>query len=320
MKEILNKISTRNTLTQVDYQHLQSTVEKFPWYSFAHHFLARAAFQQNKKEFALIINKAALYSPNREKLFDFITTMPSATESTAKTESKSEEQGRIKPQYESKTQNQTEIEGSEIKKVETPIESLPEELVIESESLNQPEESEQTVEYQSSEKKEEPVRLTNIVEQETPQPIKPLTNENGEEITSREQLRETVRQELQRIEEERKKSFVFSKDQAEQVAANQSETPINPHKDKSKIVEEFIKNKPSIQPPADGPYDDTLRLAKESLEEHYDFVSETLAEIYFKQNNPEKAKKIYEQLILKLPEKKLYFAARIKEIEDNSKI
>lgn len=92
-------------------------------------------------------------------------------------------------------------------------------------------------------------------------------------------------------------------------------------KDKNKptdeIIGKFMREEPKINRPADGPYDETLRLAKESLEEHYDFVSETLAEIYFKQENIEKAVKIYKQLILKNPEKKRYFAARIKEIVEN---
>ena len=42
-----------------------------------------------------------------------------------------------------------------------------------------------------------------------------------------------------------------------------------------------------------------------------------LIEIYYKQDNAQKAVKIYKQLILKVPEKKRYFAARIKEILEN---
>jgi pentatricopeptide repeat protein len=46
-----------------------------------------------------------------------------------------------------------------------------------------------------------------------------------------------------------------------------------------------------------------------------DMSTETLAEIYVKQGNYPKAIKIYEQLMLSNPEKKLFFASRIKYIK-----
>ena len=51
--------------------------------------------------------------------------------------------------------------------------------------------------------------------------------------------------------------------------------------------------------------------AKKSLIENEDMNTETLAEIYVKQGNYPKAVKIYEQLMLSNPEKKLFFASRI---------
>ncbi len=323
MKEILRKVDTRHSITEADFNLVQSTLEKYPWFSLAHQFMARAAFQKNHNDLNHILNLASLYSSNREKLFDFVTSI---------SETKVESVSKPTPIKESILPQKPEITSGEslIKEVS--------ETVSKTVIISEPEVSEKEKDEEVSKETVEPQPDNNlkdndihfeievsepsiqIVEQETPEPIKPLSDENGKEITSREQLRETVRRELQRIEEERKKSLSFSKDQSQQAANAQILTPSTEQKDKTKILEDFIKNKPSIQPPADGPYDETLRLAKESLEEHYDFVSETLAEIYFKQSNPEKAKKIYEQLILKLPEKKLYFAARIKEIEDNSKI
>lgn len=84
-----------------------------------------------------------------------------------------------------------------------------------------------------------------------------------------------------------------------------------------KLIDKFIKNDPTVSKPKDDPYVKIFELAKKSLEDRMDFVSETLAVIYFKQGNHEMAIKIYEQLILKVPEKKLYFAAQIQKIIDN---
>ena len=58
------------------------------------------------------------------------------------------------------------------------------------------------------------------------------------------------------------------------------------------------------------------KMAKKSLVENEDVVSETLADIYLKQGHYEKAKKAYAKLSLLVPEKKHYFASKIKQIEE----
>lgn len=58
------------------------------------------------------------------------------------------------------------------------------------------------------------------------------------------------------------------------------------------------------------------KMAKKSLIENEDVVSETLANIYLKQGHYEKAKKAYAKLSLLVPEKKHYFANKIKQIEE----
>jgi tetratricopeptide (TPR) repeat protein len=57
-------------------------------------------------------------------------------------------------------------------------------------------------------------------------------------------------------------------------------------------------------------------VAEKSTTENDDLVTETLARIYFQQKNFEKALHAYQKLSLKYPEKSIYFAARMKEIED----
>lgn len=84
---------------------------------------------------------------------------------------------------------------------------------------------------------------------------------------------------------------------------------------KEELIEKFIKTNPSVSKPGNEDYSKTEEQAKKSLEENLDFVSETLAEIYLKQGNKDKAIKIFQQLMVKIPEKKLYFAAQIKKLE-----
>ncbi len=83
-----------------------------------------------------------------------------------------------------------------------------------------------------------------------------------------------------------------------------------------KIVEDFIKKNPVINRPADKEYNEEIELAKNSLNEDYELVSETMAKLFIKQGHKEKAIKIYEKLILIYPEKNTYFAARISELNN----
>ncbi|MFK5856912.1 MAG: hypothetical protein QM503_12345 [Bacteroidota bacterium] len=87
-----------------------------------------------------------------------------------------------------------------------------------------------------------------------------------------------------------------------------------PGKKKSDIVDDFIKNEPSISRPKAKFYN-PVDNAKESIVDNENIVSETLAGIYYDQGHLIKAIKIYQKLSLKFPEKSSYFAALIKKAE-----
>lgn len=58
-----------------------------------------------------------------------------------------------------------------------------------------------------------------------------------------------------------------------------------------------------------------IKMARLSVQEDYDLMTVTLANIYADQGHLEKAIKAFEKLQLKYPEKRSYFAGRIKEIQ-----
>lgn len=58
------------------------------------------------------------------------------------------------------------------------------------------------------------------------------------------------------------------------------------------------------------------KIIEKSVEENNEIITETLANIYFQQKKYNKALDSYRKLSLKYPEKSVYFATRIEEIEE----
>jgi hypothetical protein len=81
------------------------------------------------------------------------------------------------------------------------------------------------------------------------------------------------------------------------------------------LIEKFIKEEPRIKPKKTE-FFSPVNMARMSVVEKDDFVTETLAKVYAKQGNTQKAIKAYENLILKYPQKTAYFAALIKELKE----
>ncbi|GGH16695.1 hypothetical protein [Mucilaginibacter phyllosphaerae] len=88
----------------------------------------------------------------------------------------------------------------------------------------------------------------------------------------------------------------------------------NPDKKEDVIIERFIHTEPQIKPLSADKLDNENK-AKKSSEDLNDFVTETLARIYTDQMLYHKAIATYKKLIVKFPEKKLYFAAQIEQLE-----
>jgi hypothetical protein len=79
------------------------------------------------------------------------------------------------------------------------------------------------------------------------------------------------------------------------------------------LIDKFIREEPRITRPKTE-FFNPVNKAKQSVADDITFVSETLAKIYVLQGNYTKALDAYENLRLKYPEKRLYFAAQIKNL------
>lgn len=78
------------------------------------------------------------------------------------------------------------------------------------------------------------------------------------------------------------------------------------------LVNKFITTAPQIKPKKE--FYSASNMARLSVKENDDLVTETLANIYAQQGNTEKAISAYEKLALKYPEKRIYFANLIHKL------
>lgn len=81
----------------------------------------------------------------------------------------------------------------------------------------------------------------------------------------------------------------------------------------SDLIDNFLREQPKMSKPKTEFYN-PVNMAKQSVAEDITFVSETLAKIFTLQGNYTKALQAYENLRLKYPEKRLYFASQIKNL------
>lgn len=93
--------------------------------------------------------------------------------------------------------------------------------------------------------------------------------------------------------------------------------PPKPRIPASDLIDKFIREEPRITPSKSTFYS-PANMARKSVVEPDDVLTETLANIYAQQGNYQKAISIYQKLSLKFPEKSRYFAALIEELKKKS--
>ena len=80
------------------------------------------------------------------------------------------------------------------------------------------------------------------------------------------------------------------------------------------LVDRFIQLEPQIARGRAGDYP-TGNMAKDSLEDDFSMVTETMAVLFAKQGKLDKARKAFRKLMEQHPEKSIYFAAQLKNLE-----
>jgi tetratricopeptide (TPR) repeat protein len=136
-------------------------------------------------------------------------------------------------------------------------------------------------------------------------------------------LEAQIRSRLQEIEEHQTRLKLLISEKEQLSGESQSEivpakVPADTEKTlrslpKDELLEQFLKEQHKFAPDP-APFFNPEENARRSIEENEGIISETLARLVAAQGKYDRAIKIYEQLMLKNPQKSSYFAAQIEKL------
>lgn len=296
-KDYITLLNKPYSLSERQTAELEQVLAEFPYLQSARAIQLKGLYNQDSFRYNTELKKTAAHTTDRSVLFDFIT---------------SEQFTSIDKEHFDNTQKT--IEGLTVKESEE-VTVAPKDKVEES-IKRTIKESEPEVEIESpqeipqaspqAETTEKEVKSTEKSAEEKLEIGKPLTFNKSETHSFSEWLQLSKITPINR--EENKEEEVYESDKT-----NNTFTSSSGLDKKLEIIDRFIESNPKITPSKTAPAP-TTNLGNKN-EDNNSLMTETLAKVYLEQKKYSKAIQAYEILILKYPEKSVFFADRIADIK-----
>lgn len=339
--EFIQLIQTPELPSAKQVTALKQVVADFPYFTVSQVLLAKALFNEKHYEYEKYLKQTALAVPDREVLYNYLHNIKAEKQAApvlgdlvkpvgspvvpveASVEQRSEPALTEEPEP---ADVEMTVQVEEV--VEPVAEYIPEE-VIEEEAQ---EIKEQTVSGPGA-NLQEPIREEIIKEEiQEPQEIQeqaPIAQHQGEEHSFMEWLQLAAN--LPVSDPAVEKPVVEKIVEPEPVVTSSATVPQPPTKEEiekavaksnindfGNILDKFIRENPSISRPK-AEFFNPVNMARQSVEEDEELVTETLANLLYKQGNLKKAIRAYEKLCLLYPSKMTYFATLIQKIKTELK-
>jgi hypothetical protein len=272
-------------ITNEDETALDSVVAEFPYFNLPYILLAFQKKALKDSSYQEHLSRSAVHTGDRKKLYEYLIQSDLKEKIESAIDQLTDEQ--IVSKKDTKEPSESSNVEKTSKKEDAELTKLEEDILAE--AIN----SSIQLEIQAYKLNEaiEPKKPDELIEQEK-------TKEENPQIDEPRSFNEWLNlSRLEKIEPSVKKS------RREEIAS---------------LVDQFIANEPKISQKK-AEFFSPNNIARMSLVENDDFVTETLAKIYHQQKSFDKAIKAYQQLILKIPEKKSFFAAQIEIINQEIK-
>lgn len=321
--DIQNWLEKGWTISQEDLLQLEQLVQKHPYYKKGQIVLAKAYHNHNHPQFESQLQRAALCTENRSWLYDYIhsstediDTPDSHVTSTEKIEEELSGSEVIEQKDETQPKKiKVKIkldEGDILKELDEPIlEAQKPKLIVEKKQKvvkSKPNKKETTKSKVSSKTKKKTSKKA----------VKTTPNKTAQKTkTSKKSSKSTQvskKQEMTFLDWLSHNSDIKDLEDQETKPAKKVQSSNSKIEKAEEMLANFLANKPKPGEVKMNEYDPEQK-SLESDSEEYIPVSETLARVYIEQNELELARKVYDKLILKFPEKKAYFAALIQKLD-----
>jgi len=297
-KDYIHLLNRPYALNEKQTGELERILNEFPFLQSARAIYLKGLYNQDSFRYNTELKKTAAYSTDRSVLFDFITSE----------QFHSVEKKLYDGQLEAVAQiSVTDTEVVAVPLVDTLEESI-KKLVAEAEPEAGPD--------------PEPLPEMTVVTDEEPAVTETglQQHEDAEEITEAE-THLSIGKPLEFNESERH-SFAEWLQLSKLAPISREDTPVpaestepeekNLLAKKLDMIDRFIESNPKIAPARSIPAPANI---ERSVEDNSSLMTETLARVYLEQKKYSKAIQAYEILILKYPEKSVFFADRISDIK-----
>lgn len=315
--EIYNLLQDPEGIQLLSYAQLEEVLIAYPYFQGARMLLLKKHYNQQDSAFDRHLALAAVYAPDRSRLFDFLNEVEVNKKTTSKL-----------------------LEQSVVEKKNDNLKHQPEELIQESNELGtsvevdigEPIWSAGELIKQSPQNKEQPIEDW-LMDFEPPRmnvkedlgkkrnfklPRIPVLNKgildflDSKEVEPKKES--SVKTVKEKVEEEAK-VIALPKKQAGRRMRSQGKD-LESFDFFSEQTDAFLKRIASRDKGKKkrAEKETTFSFSENSLEDNEEVVSETLADLLANQGQSIKAIKMYEALILKIPEKNRYFARKIEAL------
>lgn len=325
-KERLNNIIKGNlNLTQEDLEEIKSLTDEFPFCQIGHILSAIAHKQHEHMLSEDKIITAAVHTGNRKKLRSLInnSVQISKKEITEDKETAipTEEEKVIDKVEQNKAGKEEAEETDKQVATTTRAEKIPTPQLLSDRKKDISKELEENLALLQKRKDDK----TSTVTKESAR----ITLPKKEETTKEKTIEKNVSKETSHVSSSRMGDEVRKSDSKsggsftdimlqylETLEEQRSNKPTK--EDQLSIIDDFIEKDPNISRATPSTKtENSTDLAKDSVKLKNSFISENLAKINAKQGKISTAIDIYEQLILKYPEKKSYFAEQIEKLKQS---
>lgn len=307
-------LESPHLLAHIPIEELENLAKDYPWFSLAHSYLAKA-YQENKshKTSGQIALASTLHS-NRSWLYGFLKEpIPQQRNHTEFTDTLPPEitQEIVLELPPTAVANSTSLSELAESMLEETVreDKREEEKVVQEVSEEKIEEEKAVQEVREDKSEEEEVSDLDFLDKSILATA--ISSSIFLEVSEREAEQDSSQGASQGLAEEPESNALFTwlRSVSDEEERKSAET-VQPSTD---LIEKFIATEPRITPGKVEQYTG-VSFAKDSLEENFDWVTETMAKLYATQGKIDRARKAYKRLIELYPEKKIHFENQLKAL------